>query len=261
MKKPLLDVMFASEKRKKVLLLLQDGPKEMQFILKSLNTTRQNLLPQMSILKEHHLITHEKDVCELTIIGKEILDKIAPALNTVKVFEDNIDYWGSHTIDFIPKEFLRRIAELGSCNLVELQIQETFEEDRSFIEEAKKSKFLFVITSFIFPNYNDVLSELIAAGAEISIIVSSGVYEKLLQENPRDLQHFVSNTQVKIYKYPDSFAFLSFSLTDHSVMFRLLTLEGNYDNKRMLCSSPQALEWGKDFFYSYMKKSVLIDKI
>ena len=46
MKKSLIDVLFMSEKRKRVLLLLQDGTKEMEDILKSLDTTRQALLPQ-----------------------------------------------------------------------------------------------------------------------------------------------------------------------------------------------------------------------
>jgi predicted transcriptional regulator len=41
MKKPLLDVIFASEKRKGALLMLQDGAKEMGYLLESLSTTRQ----------------------------------------------------------------------------------------------------------------------------------------------------------------------------------------------------------------------------
>jgi predicted transcriptional regulator len=57
MKKPLLEIVFMSEKRKGVLLLLQDGAKEMEFLLKSLNTTRPALLPQMKIGRMVNLIT------------------------------------------------------------------------------------------------------------------------------------------------------------------------------------------------------------
>jgi predicted transcriptional regulator len=39
MKKSLLDVLFASEKRKKTMLFLQDGPVEIEALLKSLQTT------------------------------------------------------------------------------------------------------------------------------------------------------------------------------------------------------------------------------
>ena len=52
MKKALLDVLYASDKRMRVLLLLKEEPKETQELLKFLDTTRQALLPQMKILEE-----------------------------------------------------------------------------------------------------------------------------------------------------------------------------------------------------------------
>lgn len=70
MTKPLLDVLFMSEKRKNFLLFLQDGTKEMEDILKSLGTTRQALLPQIKVLQEHCLVSHSKDAYELTAIGE-----------------------------------------------------------------------------------------------------------------------------------------------------------------------------------------------
>jgi len=40
MKKPLLEVIFMSEKRKSTLLLLKDGAKEIGYLLETLETTR-----------------------------------------------------------------------------------------------------------------------------------------------------------------------------------------------------------------------------
>ncbi|AFV22510.1 hypothetical protein Mpsy_0299 [Methanolobus psychrophilus R15] len=45
MKKPLLDVIFASEKRKGVLLLLQSGAKKMKYLLSALKTNRNHCFP------------------------------------------------------------------------------------------------------------------------------------------------------------------------------------------------------------------------
>jgi len=42
----------------------------MQNILKSLDTTKQSLFPQVRILEEHHLVTGSDDVYQLTTIGK-----------------------------------------------------------------------------------------------------------------------------------------------------------------------------------------------
>ena len=75
MKNNLLDVLFKSEKRKNELLLLQDGPMDMETILTSLGTTRQSLLPQLKILVQHHLISKKDDTYELTTIGNLLLMK------------------------------------------------------------------------------------------------------------------------------------------------------------------------------------------
>ncbi|MDW7733504.1 MAG: hypothetical protein SCH66_13885 [Methanolobus sp.] len=70
MKKQITEVLLASDKRKNVLLLLQEGPLKMETLLESLDTTRSALLPQIKILKENHLISKSQDTYELTTIGK-----------------------------------------------------------------------------------------------------------------------------------------------------------------------------------------------
>ena len=108
MKKPLLDVLFMSEKRKQVLLLLQEGPQEMEEVLKSLGTNRQALLPQIRILEEHYLVDHYRDTYELTVVGKLIVDKMKPFLDTLETIDNHISYWGTHDIDFIPPSYYKK---------------------------------------------------------------------------------------------------------------------------------------------------------
>ena len=91
--KPLLDVICKSEKRKGALLLLQDGAKEMEEILKSLDTNRQALLPQIRVLEEHYLVNHQNDVYKLTTIGKLLVDEMVPLLDIIEVLDIDIDYW------------------------------------------------------------------------------------------------------------------------------------------------------------------------
>lgn len=92
MNRPLLDVIFASERRKGVLLLLQNGPKQMEDILTSLDTTRQSLLPQVRVLEEHHLVSHFDDSYGLTTVGKLVAEKISPLIDTLKALDIDIDY-------------------------------------------------------------------------------------------------------------------------------------------------------------------------
>jgi predicted transcriptional regulator len=99
--------LFASDKRKSVLMILKDGPHEMEYVLQSLHTTRQSLLPQINILADHHLVNYYNNTCELTLIGKLILDKMLPLVNTVEVLDIDIEYWGTHNLNFIPLPFTK----------------------------------------------------------------------------------------------------------------------------------------------------------
>jgi predicted transcriptional regulator len=258
MKKPLLDVIFMSEKRKNALLLLQDGAQEMEYLLKSLNTTRQAFLPQIRILEEHHLVTHDKDIYELTTIGKLIVDDMFPLLSTLNVLDVDIEYWGTHQLDFIPPYLLQRINELGPCDLIKIGLHEIFEEDKQFTKEAKMSKSVYTMSSFVFPNFEQTFSELIANNVNIFIIISKELYEKLISDNPERSQALIDNPNIHLSVYPNRFDFLSVSINDYSCMLKLLTEQGVSDNKRVICSSDSAISWGKELFEYYLKNSIPI---
>jgi predicted transcriptional regulator len=254
-KKALLDVIFMSEKRKNTLLLLHDGVKEMEYLLKALHTTRQALLPQIKVLEEHYFISHQRDAYELTIIGKLIVDEMIPLLDIADVLDVDAEYWGTHKLDFMPVHLFNRIGELGPCKFIQIDLHEIFEEDKQFTEEARMSRSVFTMSSFVFPNFEQTFSELIANNVNISVIISRELYEKLMDHNPEKSRALIENSNISLNVYPTRFDFLSISINDYSIMLKLLTGEGVSDNKRVICSSPSALSWGKELFDHYLKNS------
>ncbi|WP_370574239.1 helix-turn-helix transcriptional regulator [Methanomethylovorans sp.] len=257
----MLDVIFMSEKRKNTLLLLHDGAKEMEYLLKALDTTRQALLPQIKVLEEHYLISHQRDAYELTIIGKLIVDEMVPLLDITDVLGVDVEYWGTHQLEFIPLHLFNRIGELGPCTFIQIGLHEIFEEDKQFTEEAKMSGSVFTMSSFVFPNFEQTFSELIANNVNISIIISKELYEKLMGHNPEKSRALIENSNISLYVYPTRFDFLSISINDYSVMLKLLTEQGVSDNKRVICSSPSALSWGKELFDHYLKNSTPVTEL
>lgn len=259
--KSLLELIFSSEKRKNILLHLQDGPKEMTELMEALDTTRQILLPQAKILSERHLIRRIDDMYELTTLGRLVVDDMLPLIGTASLLDSGCDYMGTHYLDFIPENLLKRLRELESCKLIEVPLAQLFDIDEHFFEEAKRTKFLYMVTAFMFPTFGKIFSELAAADVKISVIVSTDLYEKLLHDNSEELQDLLENKNVSFFLYPENFDFVSFSLTDHSILLRLLTQEGNYDNKKIMFSSDSAREWGREFFEFYKSKSEEIPEI
>jgi len=253
--KPLMDLIFASEKRMNLLLILYDGRKEITALTESLDTTRTALLPQMKILNEKHLIRRVDDSYELTTLGKLIVDRMLPLTEMATLLSCEWDYLGTHYLDFIPPDLLRRIDELGECYVVETTLPELFDVNEEMLQKARESKFYYEVTSSIHPHFGKIFSELTAEGVNISLIISRSLHEKLIKDNREEFQAILGNSGITLYVYPGSFEFISFTLADHTILLRLLTQEGYYDNKQIMFAKGNAHQWGEEFFEYYKARS------
>ncbi|TGC06498.1 helix-turn-helix transcriptional regulator [Methanolobus halotolerans] len=261
MKKHLLDVIFASDKRKSVLLILKSGPLEMELLLSQLRTTRQSLLPQMKILEENHLITHFADSYKLTIIGKLIVDEMVPLLDTIDIFEDEIDYWGTHNLDFISPRLLKRIGEIDNCKIIRPQISSIYELNQEIINSSYTSRSLFIITTFFHPHYPSLFSELIKNKVNVYAIVSKEVFDRVKNNYYSDLEKIVKSNLFHIYIYPHEMALQSFTYNDYYIVMRMLKTNGETDSSYLLCSNSNTLEWSGELFEYYLKRSNPITEI
>ncbi|MDW7731084.1 MAG: winged helix-turn-helix domain-containing protein [Methanolobus sp.] len=261
MKKSLIEVIFMSEKRKKVLLLLQDGPLKMEKLLEALDTNRQGLLPQIKILEDHHLITKDGDVCGLTTVGELLVKQMSPLLGTVTVLDSDIDYWGSRELSFIPADLLGRLCELGSCTIIEPGMAELYEMNREFNEKIKTSNSMTMVTTFLYPDFYTLFSAYIENGVEISLIFSNELAHKMKTDYREEFKKLMNRGKVNVFVSRLEMPFLSIAQNDHCIFLRLLKKELEFDSKQMMCCSLSALEWGKDFFDHYLRHSVSINRL
>jgi predicted transcriptional regulator len=123
----LLDLILLSEKRMNILLLLLEGPLDMETIKKTLNANETSIQPQVKKLKEQNLIVQEKNLYGLSEIGKIVAMKMKPLLDTFSVLEENTDYWIDRDTREVPHFLLRRINELVHCTTIEPYIDYMFE--------------------------------------------------------------------------------------------------------------------------------------
>jgi predicted transcriptional regulator len=258
MKKPLLDVLFMSEKRKQVLLLLQEGPNEMEVLLKSLGTSRQALLPQVRILEEHHLVGHYRDTYELTVIGKLIVNEMKPFLDTLETIDNHISYLGTHDIDFIPSHILKRIKDIKGCEVIEPSLVNIYEINMDFVEMSKESSSLFFIFTFMHPTFPTIMEQFIRNKINVSIVVSKEMLKKITEEWQDEFYRFVSSGKVKFYLCQKELRLLSLSLNDDCFVLRLFSKNNEFSNRQLFCCNPEAHQWSKDLFEYYLRDSILV---
>lgn len=261
MKKQLLDVIFASEKRKNVLLLLRAGSQEMDYLLKLLETSRQALLPQIRILEEHHLVFRYNDSYDLTATGKLVVDAMVPLLNTVELFDNDIDYWGKHNIDFIPPHLLSRLSLLKKCRIIIPSHVGMYDLNEKILETSLISKSHYGILTFYHYLFPKLISNMLSNNAHVHMIVPPAVLDKFRTECKSEFEKFLQSKFFHFHVYTENIGLLGLACNDYHFMLRLLKNNGDPDINHILCNDEEVLKWGRQLYDYYLKDSTLITEI
>ncbi len=255
MKTKLLDTITFSWKRENLLILLKDGPKTLEDIRTSLNVTSSGMIPQIRKLEEKNLVRREGKNYVLTDIGLIISDIFYPLKKTIEIVEKHEDFLVNHEIKAIPQHLLKRIYELGDCNIVEGNVSEIYEPHKEFIEYILSSKMVLGISPIFYHSYPPLFLQLAESGNEISIILTKNVFEKIKTEYTHILSKFIELPNAELYVSDEDIKLAS-AVTDSFLSLSLFFKNGGYDSQKELISTDSsALTWGEDLFDHFKANS------
>jgi predicted transcriptional regulator len=257
----LTELILRSEKRKSVLLFLKNGPRSIDEILEHLSVDPVSILPQIKKLKDGKLVLQKNHTYELSIIGKIIVDRMLPLMDTFEVFEDNFDYWSRRKLEGVPKELKGRIGELKNCKLIHPDVSHMFELNAEFVEKLLLSRKVFSFTSYFHPSIIPLYLELANKGAEISLILTPPLLQRLKTDYRESLQTLMGFENVRISLLPEEPKLSGFTVTDRLLLLTVFP-EGKYfEHESLLSTEPESLKWGVDLFFCLQKEVVQIEEI
>jgi predicted transcriptional regulator len=252
MKISYIDLIFSSDKRKKILLQLKEGPKNMDELVDHLNVGPTSVYPQIKLLKEGNLLYRENNLYELTPIGKIVVEKMKPFLDTVETFEDKYDFWRMHRLDSIPPHLLKRISAL-KCSIFAKSLNEgsMFSPHEEFVENISNSKFVKGISPFIHPLYPKMFLHFAERNIDVSLVVTESVFKRLKTEFRSEIEKFLALDNTRIYVHNKEI-FISCAVTDCFLSLGLFYDKGVYDHINDIISfEPEALYWGEELHTYY----------
>ena len=261
MENSLLDLILLSEKRTQVLLLLLEGPKDIDTIKKTLNASATSVQPQVKKLKEHHLIVQENDLYKLSEVGKIVAEKMKPLLDTLSVLEESADYWADRDMNEIPPFLLRRINELGHCTIIEPQIDHIFEIIPEYVENAEKAKKLEAITPYFHPLFPSFFLGIAEKGAHVSLVLPEPVLKRWVEDYREQTEKFIKMENTKFFVCNDCEKIPAITVADNFLTMALFPKETVFDGKYVISFEPGALAWGKELYDYYERLSERIHNI
>jgi predicted transcriptional regulator len=262
MNSPLLELIFLSEKRKDLLLFLREGPKNIEEIKKYLNTSAVAILPQLKKLKDNSLVSRTEDVYILTPLGIAVAGRMQAMVSLLNVFGNCYEFWINHSIECIPASLRNRIGDLENCTFSEPPDRtHLFEPHREFVENLSVSRRINGTASIFHPLYPSLFLAFAKKGANISILVTRPVYERIKEEYRTELREFLNFENASFYLCDEKIEF-SHVVTDRFLSLSLPFSDGTFDHKQdILCFDSVAIKWGEDLFAYYRDRSEEVTEI
>lgn len=257
----LTELVFLSDKRKKLLLFLKDKPRTMAEIQEHLCADPVSILPQIKRLKEGKLVVQKGHTYELSLMGTVIVDKMPPFLGTLEVFEENFDYWTKRNLEGIPPFLRKRIFELKNCRLILPDISHMFELNPEFVDRIRRSTHILGFASYFHPSFASLYPELAKKGVEISLMLTEPVIQRFKKDYKEELDAFLGFENVKVFIFPRDAKIADFTVTDNFFLLTLFSREKLFEHESLLSSESEALKWGTDLFSHMLKKAISVKEI
>lgn len=261
MKSSLIGTIFLSEKRKDVLLFIKDEAKTIEEIKTSLDVTSSAIMPQIKILISQGLVVCDNRKYKLSPMGKIIVKKMEPLLETLDVFEVNKDYWKSHNISVIPPDLQDRIGELGKSVLIKPDMNHMYEMSSELSKNLKESEHIVKVSTYFGPGCPKFYVWLAEKGKDVTIIATKNMFKRFMSDYREDILKFLK-LEGKLYICcEDIINVASCVVSDKVFSMTLFYKDGICYNHNMLFFEPSALEWGKDLAKYYMQSSKQVHRL
>ncbi|MGB3908778.1 MAG: winged helix-turn-helix domain-containing protein [Methanomethylovorans sp.] len=249
------NIVWYSEKRKNILLLLKEGPRDIDRIKTSLNETSRSIMPQIKRLLQKKLIVQNGESYCLSEIGELIVDSIEPLLDTMRVIEENKEFWITRDLSFLPQHLFNRLGELGHYLLVEPDLNRMFELPREFKNNILKSKQVSSFISYVHPQIPSLYIELVDKGVHLSLFMTKTAFEKLKSEYPKEMKKILSSSGVELFLCNENIPLPTLAVTGWFTYLCFLNVEGRYDHWDIISFDESALLWGNELIEHYRSKS------
>lgn len=258
MQPELIDVVFRSQKRRDLLLLLGEEPRTMEEIKILLDVSPTAILPQIKRLTDSNLVIQKNGSYELTDMGDQVFKKVQSLVNVLTLLERD-NYWIEHDLNGIPQYLLERIGDLKDCSLAKTDPIQIFEPNTELLDFFSSSRYLMVFSSFYRPEFLPLYSKLGRLDSEVTLIFTESVLEKILHNYERKIRKFASMQNTELFVCNDGVKLAELLVSDRGMMISLFDRNGRFYHDYMYCSEPQAMNWARELFEFYKSRAWQVD--
>jgi predicted transcriptional regulator len=258
MQPELIDIVFRSQKRRDLLLLLGEEHRTMEEIKILLDISPTAILPHIKKLTDSNIVIQKDGSYELTDMGYQVFKKVQSLINVLILLERD-NYWLEHDLGGIPQYLLDRIGDLKGCGLIKTDPSQIFEPNTELLNFFSSSRDLMIFSSFYRPEFLSLYSKSGRMESEVTLIFTESVIEKILHNHERKLEKFGTVQNSELFVCNDGIKLAELIVSDRGMMLSLFDRKGRFYHDYMYCSETQAINWATELFEFYKSRAWQVD--
>ena len=255
MESSLMNAVWFSDKRRKLLLFLMEGKKNPEEIKNAFRVSWRSLILPLKELKEEELIINHNGSYELSSIGKMLAENVKPIDRILNLFEGNTDYWTERDFKEIPQYLLDRIGEIENYTIIEPDLNNMFEPTERFLRSLHMSKHINAVFSIYHPLYPALYCQLAKKGIPMSLVLTEPVLQRMREDCKEDTENIRQLKNTRSFLYNNEMVPPSFVITDNMLLISFFTKSGRYDHRDVMSFAKSSLGWGEHLFDHYRSVS------
>lgn len=261
MEKDLINIIWLSEKRRKLMQLLKDGPKDIDEIKSTFNVSSRLIVPQIKQLEKEKIIIENNGMFQLSNIGELLIDKMLEIIDINILLDKDRDYWEKQKLDSLPPKMYERIGDLKNNFLYEYDITNVFEIPPPFYPHLLKTKHYFMLLPYFHPNVIRETLNVTKNGTKTTLIAIQEVFERIKVEFREDLTKLINSPNLEIRILDEEVESPAIFITDDLMLIGFITEEGVWDDRELISLDEKALNWAKELFTHYKHMSTPLKEI
>jgi predicted transcriptional regulator len=252
---PTVRKLYDSGLRLGILDALKGGPMRLADLRRAVNANAPNTSSKAKELEEMGLIERVEGDFKLAPFGEVVLSSMETSMGFYAAYEKFKDFWSTHRVEGIPREFLQRLYELDDSVLLRCSKENPIVTHEAFMKHLATVKdWMHVFTPIMSDEWAKAFATLLDRGVRMELTYTESVLRQFakvanqigkLKDFDKKAKFFI-NKDIG-YSIPAFLASDTFFCTSLESRF----VAGNYFDMKLESTNPKAIKWAEDLYRSF----------
>ena len=247
------DFVISSSVRVDILQLLAATARPTDRLIDQLDASTSAVYTALSDLERQGVVFDGESGWTLTGQGCLVLDLIERRNSTFQTINHDQEYWENHRTDHIPREFRRRLPELGPYDVVRSEPPDVRAHARAVVDLLEQADSCRTAVPIRVPEYSDAFPD----HPDSRLILPPGVIDQLQGEVEAGTRETVRELDAAQYRVAD--IQFGFTVSDSYMMLALRPMGQHPVESVLISEADSAIRWASDLYESLWREAEPLD--